>query len=497
MISKTEDKTSSMNRKITNDLFTVYGRKKFLNVTPKHNERFQPVLANGLFCNQDYQKLKQHHMKQKILFTDPIFTPSKNTLDVQDRKYNVSWKRPKDIVQNPEFIVSSMVRFDVNQGHLGDCWFLSAVATIADHPDLLKYVVNPDQTVNPSNPDYTGLVHFRFWQYGMWIDIVVDDYLPTLDGRLIYAQSTDKHEFWIALLEKAYAKLYGTYGSLVGGNAIEAIEDMTGGCGISLQLDTIGKDTLVDMINRSSFVCCSTDSVHRGLNLVSGHAYSVTRLYTLQNGTILVCIRNPWGKGEWTGDWSDHSKLWDSLSNEENVKHVIKEDGEFFMSLDDFMKHYTSIQCCNVTSCENQWKELQQEESWVKNKNAMGCENNTSYHMNPQYWLEVPDDDIVIISLLQKWTRLSKYYQKKHTYFIGFKIYKLKNRAEKARFGKEIVKDNPVFMTKSFIDSRSNTAILALKKGRYIIIPSTYYPNEEGDYMLRVFSKINLTFHEL
>ena len=58
--------------------------------------------------------------------------------------------------------------------------------------------------------------------------MVVDDYLPTRDGRLIYLKSDNPNEFWTALMEKAYAKMHGSYQALEGGQTIDAMIDFTG-----------------------------------------------------------------------------------------------------------------------------------------------------------------------------------------------------------------------------------------------------------------------------
>ena len=77
-------------------------------------------------------------------------------------------------------------------------------------------------------------IHKFVLRFGSWYEVVIDDKLPTRNGRLLFLQAEEPNVFWIPLLEKAYAKFYGFYQALETGTAVEAAVDFTGGCLIIL-----------------------------------------------------------------------------------------------------------------------------------------------------------------------------------------------------------------------------------------------------------------------
>ena len=192
------------------------------------------------------------------------------------------------------------------EGKLGDCWLLAGMSCLATQPTLLRQVVVPGQSLSHQ---YAGVFLFRFWLYGDWVEVVVDDLLPCTGGRLAFIHSDSDSEFWSPLLEKAYAKLHGSYQALRGGSTCEAMVDFTGGISETVSLKRPGEEQeLFRMLQtaqtKRSLNCCSIQpdpgqhEAQTPLGLIKGHAYSITKVarVCLVTGVQeqLVRVRNPW-----------------------------------------------------------------------------------------------------------------------------------------------------------------------------------------------------------
>ena len=134
----------------------------------------------------------------------------------------------------PNYVVVTDFGFSPNdllQGGVGDCWFLSALAVVAQRHDLIA------RLFVDTAPARSGCYLLRLFLDGQWRHVVVDDQLPCipnpnrahLAGEVGLAFSrTSNQQLWVCLLEKAYAKAHGSYHAISGGEISEALVDLCG-----------------------------------------------------------------------------------------------------------------------------------------------------------------------------------------------------------------------------------------------------------------------------
>ncbi|XP_040207252.1 calpain-14 isoform X1 [Rana temporaria] len=471
--------------------------------------------------SQDYQTLLEQSLKNKQLFVDDAFPAELSSIGSGDllRKLPpcVEWKRPQELVKNPQFFFHDASRFDLHQGLTENCWFLAALASVTFHKDIFTNVVPRSQSFDKN---YAGIFHFRFWRFGEWVDVVVDDRLPVnKDGKHLFVSSSRKNLFWGPLLEKAYAKLCGSYEDLQIGQVSEALVDFTGGVNMTIKLEQAPVDLWQIMVRAAysgSLMGCQTKAGPERVlenGLVAGHAYTVTgiRKVTCKSGTEnLVRLRNPWGKIEWKGNWSDNSSKWDQLSLKERLLlRKTRENGEFWMSIEDFETQFVELVICKLTpdlmSHENgkEWTLSMQTGKWVAGSTAGGRMTYTdSYWRNPQYRLKILKGDnmekytnscSVLVSLLQKQNH--KHRNQSPPWFIGLSVFMvpLEYQSIRSRLPQEFfLQSRPVNNKCVFINEREVTQDFHLLPGSYVIIPSTAEPDQQCEFILRVFSRKHL-----
>nr|XP_029511700.1 calpain-2 catalytic subunit-like [Oncorhynchus nerka] len=342
------------------------------------------------YLNQDFESLRSECLSRGSLFTDATFPAEPASLGFNElgprssKTRGVQWKRPGCDLHS--LSLSSLFPPP------GDCWLLAAIASLTLNEDVMARVVPAGQGFGRG--EYAGIFHFQFWQFGEWVDVVIDDRLPAKDGELLFVHSAQGSEFWSALLEKAYAKVNGCYEALSGGSTTEGFEDFTGGIAENYDLKK-APSNLFQIIRKAlasgALLGCSIDITSQAdseaitnQKLVKGHAYSLTGAIEVTyrgRKEKLVRVRNPWGTVEWTGAWSDNSSEWNSVdvSERDNVK---ADDGEFWMSFSDFTRHYHRLELCTLTPDTlttddvKHWSVSNYDGAWRKGSTAGGCRNN-------------------------------------------------------------------------------------------------------------------------
>mmetsp|Transcript_54236 Transcript_54236/g.117263 ORF Transcript_54236/g.117263 Transcript_54236/m.117263 type:complete len:609 (+) Transcript_54236:56-1882(+) len=317
-----------------------------------------------------------------------------------------------DLPKHPKLHDTDMCLFegeiqaaDILQGALGDCWLLAAMATVSEHHGAISRLF-VTREIDPA-----GKYELRIFdpQEERWRIITVDDYLPckrdprSKDGvargrdgypEVLYAKPHDR-EVWAVILEKAIAKLCGSYQAIEAGITEWGIMCLTGGkawryeakkaqdgatewsrvnlvcfpdpkdkrtCGFREANESHDEAHFFELLrhyHRNGAVLCCGGVTDEGVaqGLVQKHAFSLLQIRSVRSSPTtreyyrFVQVRNPWGTGEWTGSWSDNSPLWDEYPL---IKHELdfkrKDDGAYWMQWEDFVKYWGYVGCVDCTT---------------------------------------------------------------------------------------------------------------------------------------------------
>ena len=413
---------------------------------------------------------------------------------------------------------------DIVQGSLGDCWFLGALSVLATRPELLNNIFFKSQTYKD-----VGLFILRFFKDNSWRYVLIDDRIPVHDTKTptpAFARCRDPNELWVPLLEKAYAKIHGSYKALIGGYVHYGLADLTAFSPIQLVIkpghqgfheawDTdILYKTLKKYKSWGSLMGCSIQQqpgesrksheaeASDGLRLMHAYAFLDLNEITTREGPVRLCrCRNPWGFGEWSGDWGDESpnrQLYDdaistvfSISQSEQTT-IDRNDGTFFISFDDWVKNFTHVFI--AVDFPPDYHTLKASGEW--DADLGGNRTVKTWGSNPKFSLTLPADADVYINLQIADSRL----------YLGVDYYKsplmsmpltfdvvtedqltVDDHNERASIPNSVDPDGTDTKQPPYF-YQSMQASTHLKAGSYLIVPSLFKRNVGGNLYLSVSS---------
>ncbi|CRL06199.1 CLUMA_CG019039, isoform A [Clunio marinus] len=364
-------------------------------------------------------------------------------------------------------------------------------------------------------------LRFRFWQYGRWIEVRIDDRLPTRGDRPAYLHCSQPDVFWVALLEKAYAKLYGGYGFLKYGTVGRSLQDLTGAV---VQSVPPSLPLLSGSVPRSTILVAISETQEKGtrrrrMGLLPEHPYSITGLARVRTNasssnasqssgssqdTNLIRLQSPWAGGEfggvWGGAWSEKSWEWNALSERDRdlLASRTQEDGEFWMSVQEFLGRFIVIWLAHIgpedwafepaLHTRAPWRAAQAIRQWRAGFNAGGphkCIETTA--TNPQFRIRVPsghhEKAHIVVAVAQSYDCYRSRNEEESE--IGFTIYEVPPNMP--RVTSQYVSDHAPLDYAPVTNIREIATFFALPPGDFVVLPNTLQ-HREGKFLLRIFA---------
>ena len=274
---------------------------------------------------------------------------------IKVKESDIEWKHAKEIWgEDAKIFGDKLTLEDIKIGEVADAYFVATLSALAEFPSLILQLF---KTV--SIPDGGKAVQVAMQIDGDWKIVPLDDMFPINKntGKPIFSDAPTKC-LWGVFLEKAWAKANGGYANIVCGYPREVFEAFTPFTTIPIEVAKENKKSLWENIKGAdqynAIMTCSIREGTPGLSkvgLLENHSFSLVSAFERKvgNDTLkLMKIRNPFGEGEWNGDWSDKSSKWT-----DQAKKAFPEfdpnrgnDGIFWIDFDNFCKYFQIVSIC-------------------------------------------------------------------------------------------------------------------------------------------------------
>ncbi|CAJ1441597.1 unnamed protein product [Effrenium voratum] len=163
---------------------------------------------------------------------DPDFPHTVESLGERFEGTECEWVRALALSPSP-MLLEDPEPADACQGQLGDAWLIAAIAAVAEFPNYLKDKIFKTQQVTSDGKYEIQL--FDWKESKEWKVIQVDDYLPCKPRvsseptqAAMFADLSSDGKLYVPLLEKAFAKMFGSYQRLHQGDTTMAFASLTG-----------------------------------------------------------------------------------------------------------------------------------------------------------------------------------------------------------------------------------------------------------------------------
>ena len=345
----------------TNSVYQSYNEmhKKFIQSKTKFFDELFPPNINSLIKGYHPKNKPKNKIKKKTI----------GELILQDYK-DISWKRDFDSPSNNPSVNNNIFPPDnifINKiiyNKLSNPNLFYALNILGANPDRIKKLF-----IN-NKKDSTCLFGVNLCHNGHYEQVVIDDFFPYNNKNNNKTFLSEENGYiWPQILEKSYAKLYGSY-NLISDKSMENImKDFT--CAPVTVIDYFGdnlSNELLEAYKKGWIILGSTGDTDAskllirdlGLDPYTDHeillVYKLTEeninqisnnslnISTNDDYNIVLKIRNLNGKIEWIGDWSEYSGLWND--NFKNILNYNSAEKNFYMNLKDFKLYFSKIKIC-------------------------------------------------------------------------------------------------------------------------------------------------------